>query len=156
KKWRYSGFGMRRLLLRLGPRGGGRRPGGPAEAAPAELVLRNPADRILRRGGPSVRGLVARAAGRDEDGVRPGGRRDHRPQRDSTSACFGDGPLSVLNSQLGRETGMHLDAWLGILIDERTDASRLCSRQKLAHHTPSRQKQRVLLARIVDRRTVFT
>src|SRR5262245_13432984 len=156
KKWRYSGFGMRRLLLRLEPRGVGRRPGGLADAAAADLVLRNLADRILRGDGQSVRALVARPVVRDEDGVRPDRCHDHGPQRDSTSACFGDGPLSVLNSQLGRETGMHLDAWLGILIDERTDASRLCSRQKLAHHTPSRQKQRVLLARIVDRRTVFT
>src|SRR5262245_7928116 len=156
KKWRYSGFGIRRLLLRLEVCCIGRRLGGLADAAAADFVLRNLADWILRGNRQSVRALITGPVIRDEDGVRPDRGDDHRPERNSPTPCLGDRPLSVLNAQLGCKTRMHLDAWFGILIDERTDAPRLCSGQKLADHTSGCQKQRVLVARVINGGTVIS
>ena len=56
-------------------------------------------------------------------------------------------PVAVGDAELRGEPRMHLDARLGILLDQRADAPRLRARQELADDAAGRQEDRILLAR---------
>src|SRR4029453_17136485 len=91
---------------------------------------------------------------RDEDRVGPDGRHDVRTEGDRAPTSLGRRPLAVRYTELRGEARMHLDARLRILTDERTDSSCLRPGQELAHDTPGGQVNRIVLARIVDRRAI--
>ena len=50
---------------------------------------------------------------------------------------------------------MHLDPRLGILVDERANAARLRARQELTDDATGREEDRIVVAGIVNRRTVI-
>ena len=70
-----------------------------------------------------------------------------RLQRDRAAAGFGGGPVAVGDAELLGEPRMHLDARLGVLIDQRADAARLRAGEELADHAAGRQEERILVAR---------
>src|SRR5438067_8554984 len=88
KNSRCWGTGIRcdLLLLRLERRGVRRRAVRLANATGAHLVLRDLADRILRRDSENVCALGPWPMIRDEDGVGTDGRDHLRPQRDRATA----------------------------------------------------------------------
>src|SRR5262245_49094950 len=112
KKWRSSGFGMG-LLLWLERRGVCRRSAGFADAAPADLVLRDLADGILRGDGEPVRALVAWPVVWNEDRVGTDRRHHHRPQCDRATARLRGRPVAVADAQLFCEPRVQFDSRLG-------------------------------------------
>src|SRR5262245_51305083 len=154
KKCRYSGFGMV-LLLRLQHRRVPRRAVGFAHAAAAHFVLRDLADRILRRNRQPVRALVAWPVVRDEDRVRTNRGDHHRAQCNCAATGLRSRPFAVAYTDLVRQPRVHLEAGFRVLIDERPNPARLRAGQEMADDTPGRQKEWVLNARIIDGRAIF-
>src|SRR5690348_872786 len=111
KKCRYSGLGMA-LLLRLERGSIRRRTGGFSDPAAAHFVLRDPADRILRRHGETVRALFAWPVVRDEDRVRPDRGHHHRAERHRAASRFSRRPVVVADAELPGEPRVDLEAWL--------------------------------------------
>src|SRR5688500_11527959 len=104
---RCSGWDRRRTrageagsLLRLQNGVVSRRGVGLAHAARADLVLRDLADRVLRRDGQTVGALVARPVVGDEDRIRPYRRDDHGPQREGAATSLADRPFTVGDAEL--------------------------------------------------------
>ena len=79
---------------------------------------------------------------------------DRRPQGADAAARFDPYPVAVLNPLFLGELRVYLDARLGILIDQRTDAARLRAGQVLADDAARRQDDRKLVVGVLGRRGV--
>ena len=56
-------------------------------------------------------------------------------------------PVAVRDAELRREPRVHLDARLGVLIDQRADAARLRAGEELADDAAGGEEERILVAR---------
>ena len=77
---------------------------------------------------------------RNEDGVGPDRRDDHRAKRQRPAAGFDGGPFAVLDAVAFCEPRVDLDSRLRILLDERADAPSLRTGQKLADDASGREE----------------
>ena len=91
----------------------------------------------------------------NEDGVGTDGGHHHGLERDRSPAGLGDGPIAIVNAEFFGKARVNLDARLGILIDQRADASRLGSGKKLADDAAGGEEDGVFVADVVNGRAII-
>src|SRR4051812_41012642 len=91
----------------------------------------------------------------NEDRIGTDGRDDLCFERNPSTACFCGCPVPVHDAELCRQPWMHFDSRFAVLLYQGADPARLCAGQELADHATGGQVDRVLLARVVDRRPIL-
>src|SRR5215469_2825998 len=116
--------------------------------AGGDLEFRDLAAWIERSVGQTVGAPCTRPVVRNENGVGADCLHHQRTKREIVAArghCY---PIVVFDPALLGQPRMQFSPRLWILVDERSDAPRLCARQILAHYSARSQIQRIL---VIDR-----
>ncbi len=81
---------------------------------------------------------------RNENGVRANRLDDLRPQRAVAAPRFDGHPIALGNAAPRGQQRMNFDAWLRIMIHERTDPPRLLTGKKLTYDPAGREDDRIV------------